>query len=801
MTPGHHHLAGGISMTYGRHAAMVAALTNRWGRAMYRLRWWVVVGWLAAVLAGVPALAQISQNLTAGGFEVPGSDSEQVAQLMRTALVGQFERTNVLVLRSDAVTADSPEFSAAVDASRTALAAAPGVAAVSDPYLTPGSVSAGGETVLITVGIDEPQDRAYAHAPLLEEAVDAALAGGPVAGNLAGDAPFYAAFQQTGSEDLATAEMIVLPLSVLILVIALGGLLVAIVPLILAGTALGVSLALVSVLATTTTVNLFTQNIATMIGLGVGIDYCLFLLRPFRDALRRGSGREDAVAVAMEQSGRAIMVSAVTVVLALAGTLLVDVPAYRSMGLGAMIAVAVAAAAALTLLPALLGMLGHKIELGRLPFRHSGSRGGVARIAEVSVRRPWLSAVCALGLLLILSVPALRIQLGTSGPSMLPADSPPRVAAEELAAGFGAGVPSPLQVIVQSDEPGVAPAQDAINGVAAAIAASPEVVSIAPVRSGGGSALLSVITRDGPQATDTLQLVEDLRVALPAAAGSGAIVLIGGEPAQNLDLNNQVGGSVPVVVGAVLLLSFLLLLFAFRSIFIALKAVLTTLLSVLAVYGVLVLVFQDGHGASLLSVQAPGFVEVFLPLFLFCILFGLSMDYEVFLLSEVRSAHLAGATCKQATRTAVRSTAGIITTAAAIMITVFGAFAFTSLTPIQAIGFGLAVAVLLDATVVRLVLVPAVLVLMGERNFWLPRWLDNLLPGARRPAIKRVLPAGTASSGPVRHTSPPAPDAHLPAPPIQPPTMTERPDVEPPLERPQSPSLVSVGRHAVNDGD
>ncbi len=793
-------------MTYGRHSVAVIPLTRRWGCGMYRFRRWVLLGWLAAVLAGLPCLTQISHNLTAGGFEVPGSDSEQVAQLMRTALTGEFERTNVLVLRSDSVTADSPEFRAAVAAARATLSSGPGVAAVSDPYSTPGAVSAGGETMLITVGISEPQDQAYAHAPVLEESVDSALAGGPVSGNLGGDAPFYAAFQQTGSEDLATAEMIVLPLSVLILVIALGGLMVAVVPLVLAATALGVSLALVSLLAATTTVNLFTQNIATMIGLGVGIDYCLFLLRPFRNALRRGDGRSDAVATAVQESGRAIMVSAVTVVLALSGTLLVDVPAYRSMGLGAMIAVAIAASAALTLLPAMLGILGHKVEWGRLPFRRKGSGTGIARVADVSVRRPWLSAACALGLLMILAVPALRIELGSSGPSMLPAASPPRVAAEDLADGFGAGVPSPLQVIVQSEQPGVPPAPEAIDRIAAAIAAFPEVVVVSPVRTGGGSSLMSVVSQDGPQSPNTLRLVEHLRAQLPSVAGPGVVVLVGGEPGQGLDLNDEVGGSVALVVGTVLLLSFLLLLFAFRSIFIALKAVLTTLLSVLAVYGVLVLVFQDGNGAALLSVQAPGFVEVFLPLFLFCILFGLSMDYEVFLLSEVRTEFLNGASCRDATRTAVHSTAGIITTAAAIMVTVFGAFAFTSLTPIQAIGLGLAIAVLLDATVVRLVLVPAVLVLLGDRNFWLPRWVDDVLPGARRPPVKRLSAVALGVASGVRSALPARAFGPVPVSAGAAPVITHEPvtafvpaDHHQQTGQEEQP-LVPAGRHHASDG-
>ncbi len=726
---------------------------------MFRLRWWVIGAWVVALAAGLPSLGRIADNMTAGGFEVPGSDSVAVAQSMRTELAGEFERTDVLVLHSDSLTAGTAGFTAAVVAARTALLAAPGVAAVADPAAGGGSVSDDGRTVVLDVGIDEPQDLAYAHAPALQLAVDTAVAGSPVVGSLAGDAPFYAAFQQTGSDDLAFAEMVVAPISVLILVIALGALVAALVPLLMAAIALGVALALVSVLAEHVTVNLFTQNIATMIGLGVGIDYCLFVLRPFRDALRRGSSRPDAVSVALAGSARGVLISGTTVVLALSGTLLVDVPAYRSMGLGAMIAVTVAATAAVTLLPALLGVLGPRVEFGRVRRPGPAAGGGwLQRAIGISVRRPALSAAAALLFLGVLAIPALRLQLGTSGPAMLPADAAPRVAAEQLAQGFGAGMPSPVKILLRN-APAVSvadpvgarpPAEAVVTAVSEAVLAAPEVVRLAPPQVGREVVLLTAVTRAGPQDPAVLALVESLRATLPSVAGTGTEVLIGGEPAQNLDLNDQVGGSVPLVVAVVLLLSLLLLLLAFRSIAIAVKAVLTTLLSVLGVYGVLVLVFQDGIGAGLLSVQAPGFVEVFLPLFLFCILFGLSMDYEVFLLTEVRREFLRGASCVDATRTALRDTAGVITTAAAIMICVFGAFAFTSLTPIQAIGFGLAVAVLLDATVVRLVLVPAVLVLLGDRNFWLPRWLDDLLPGDRLPprppairvaAVPVVLPA------------------------------------------------------------
>ncbi|GAB1640680.1 MMPL family transporter [Krasilnikovia sp. MM14-A1259] len=724
-----------------------------WGRLIGRHRRLVLSLWLLAVLAGVPALSRLADNLTAGGFEVPGSGSAQVAALEHQALPQRFDRTSVLVVHSDRVTVDDPGYASALQRVRAALAAAPGVAEVTDPLKT-GQISPDRHTAVVSVGINEPQDAAYAHAPKLQETVDRTLAGTAADGAMTGDAPFYAAFQETGSKDLATAERIVLPLVLVILLLALGSAVAALLPLALAGIAAAVGLSLISVLAATTTVNIFTQNLATMIAVGVGIDYALFVLRPFRRALARGLSPQEAVGEALGSSGHGVLVSALTVVVALAGTQLVDVPAYRSMGLGAMIAVAVAATAALTLFPAALAMLGTRVNALRLPGR-LGRRtygdeprsGRLRAVVELPVRRPWWVVGATVALLTVLALPALHLKLGTSGPDILAADAAPRVAAQRLAEGFGAGRAGPLRVLVAApaaagaDPAPVAPDTRAtMERIARALSArlhtDPEVVDVAAPQIGadGRVAALTVATRHGPQSAQVIDLVHRLRATLPGVAGAGTTVLVGGEPAQNVDLNTQVGGSVPKVIALVLVLSFVLLMVAFRSVPIALKAVLTNLASVLAVYGVLVWVFQQGHGASLLGVHAPGYVEVFLPLFLFCILFGLSMDYEVFLLTAVRRAHLDGYRTNDAVVRAVTGTAGVIGPAAAIMIVVFGGFAFTTLVPIQAIGFGLAVAVLLDVSVVRLLLVPATLVLLGERNWWLPKWLGALLPAPTAPA-------------------------------------------------------------------
>ncbi len=716
---------------------------SRWGGAVHRRRWPMVVGWLVLLAISTPLLWSLTGNLDSGGFEVPGSQSLRVATLKQTALPGEHVRTSVLVLHSDRLRVGDRTYTAAVDVARRALRGAPGVAEVTDPLTSPGSVSPDRHTAIVGVGIDERQDAAFAHAATLQERVDRALSGTTVSGDMAGDAPFYAAFQATASADLKGVEPVIAPLSALILVVALGAALLGLVPLLVAGLALAVSLGLVSLLAEHTTVNILTQNIATMIGLGVGIDYTLFVLRPFRQALRRTGDPGLAMAEAMAECGRGVSVSALTVVLALSGTLLVDVPAYRSMGLGAMVAVAVAATASLTLLPAMLCTLGRRVELGRLRTPRGHVRRRWAGWATWPVRRPWVAAPVAVVLLGVLAVPALSMRLGTSGPAILPADAAPRVAAERLADGFGGGSASPVEVALLLPSAPDAPATRVdMATVRAALTDRTEVLRVLPTQVRGSrtrtTALLTVVTDHGPQSDQVIGLVKALRSELPRLVDDGTTVLVGGEPAQNVDLNDQVGGSLPLVIAWVLLMSFTLLLVAFRSVLIAAKAVATNLLSVLATYGVLVLVFQEGHGAALLAVAAPGFIEVFLPLFLFCILFGLSMDYEVFLLTEVRAQRLRGATCTEATTHAVRSTAGVITTAAAIMVVVFTGFATTSLTPIQAIGFGLAVAVLIDATVVRLVLVPAVLVLLGERNWWLPRWLDTVLPGSSQPRSARV---------------------------------------------------------------
>jgi putative drug exporter of the RND superfamily len=750
----------------------------RLGGFAYRRRWAVVAVWVAAVVAAGPFLGKLTERLSQGGFEVPGSQSFQVKQ----ALESDFHLTNIndsLVMHSDTLTVTDDPFRATFDRVKAALSDAPGVIGVSDPYSpTAASISRDGHTLTATVSLSGSQNDALKNADVLNEAVAKASRGSGVTALLTGAAPFYSEFSKTTNEDLKNAESIALPISLLILILAFGSLVAAGMPLALAVLSLLISFGVISAIAAVADVSLFTENIASMIGIGVGIDYSLFILTRFREELRGGRDAPDAISLAIASSGKAVFVSALTVVVALSGTQLVNIQAFRSMGWGAMIAVAIAAAAALTLLPALLGVVRERVNfrvfpwllgrvgLGRLAERLPVRRTGESRLwhrwATAVMRRPWLALTGSLAVLLLLATPALHLRMGSSGPSILPPDSSPRVASEIAAKAFGEGQVAPVQIVV-SDPRGVTrgAAAFAVCKLSRDLAADPELVpggvhsfatlvpgqdlhacvefAAAPLArtpiepflaKGGTETLISVVTKHGAQSDESNAFVERARREIADLLPSGAPTraLVGGDPGLNVDINNEVSSKLVPVVALVMILSFLVLMVFFRSLLLPLKAVLMNTASVLAVYGLLVFVFQDGHLEGLLNFQAAGHIESFLPLFLFCILFGLSMDYEVFLLARIREEYLKTGDNTEAVGWGLEHTAAIITSAALIMVTVFGAFAFASLVPIKSMGFGLAMAVLIDATIVRVILVPAAMRLMGRGNWWLPNWLDKRIP-------------------------------------------------------------------------
>jgi len=737
----------------------------RMGAFAVRRRWVVLVVWVLVFLGVSPLLGKLSGRLSQGGFEVPGSQSDQVRRAIQTEFKGQYEFTDLLVMHSDSLTAQDGPFREAFDAVRAALMTAPGVAAVGDPYASPQrSISSDGHTLTATVGLSDSQNEALRHADTLNEAVATASRGRPLQALLTGDAPFYSVFSHTTTHDLERAEKVALPISLLILILAFGSLVAAGMPLALALLSLTISFGVISAIAATTTVSIFAQNVASMIGIGVGIDYSLFILNRYREGLRRGLQPTDAVAEASATSGKAVFVSGLTVVVALSGTQLVNLAAFRSMGFSAMIAVFFAASAALTLLPALLGFVGRKIDalsLRRLLRRDAQPTESRLwhRWATTVMRRPWIALAASLAVVLVLAGPALHLRLGSSGPSILPAGSSPRVAAEIAARAFGEGQVAPVEV-VYSDPRGVMTtgfadlskvvdqmAQDPevtrvdsiatlvpgapIDQAQAALSspqAAPFVKALVAATEDSAQTLVLVITKHGAQSQQSDDFVLRLRNQLPSILPSGVTAAVGGSPGLNVDINHEMTSKLIPVVSLVLVLSFLVLLVFLRSLLLPLKAILMNTASVLAAYGLMVFVFQDGHFTGFLKFDAAHHIDSFLPLFLFCILFGLSMDYEVFLLARIREEYLRTGDNTEAVGWGLEHTAKIITSAAAIMVTVFGAFAFARMLPIKELGFGLAAAVLLDATIIRVIMVPATMRLMGRWNWWIPGWLDRLLP-------------------------------------------------------------------------
>jgi RND superfamily putative drug exporter len=746
----------------------------RLGSFAYRRKWWVIAAWIVTMGVLGPQLGVMQDRMSNGGFEVKGSQSDRVKNIIENDFSGQYNLSDLLVMHSDSMQASDADFRSTFEGIKQELSTAPGVAAISDPYQSPEqSISPDGTTLTARVGLTDDQDQALAHADVLDEAVAKGAGDSDITALLTGAAPFYRDFSQTTTHDLERAEKIAFPITLIILLIAFGSLIAAGMPLIMAILALAVSFGFISIIAANWTVSLFTQNIASMIGLGVGIDYSLFMVTRFRERLRAGSTVEKAISEAMATSGKAVFVSALTVAVSLSGTLLVNLQAFRSMGLGAMIAVAVAGAAALTLLPALLSAVGPKVNSLRIGRRRDKDSAMWHRWSMIVMRRPWVALGAAVLILGFIAYPALDLKVGSSGVAILPKDSGVRRAAELTADAFGEGQIAPIQVVVKNPDGVLADGFSDVYAIAQAIATNDEVVrvdsvaTLAPdadeatafavagspeaqpfvssiVTDGGNTTLLSVVTRHGAQSEEADGLVRDLRADFPNTTQGGSTVLVGGDPGLELDINNELSGKLPYIIGLVLLLSFLILLVFLRSLLLPLKAVLLNLGSVLAAYGMLVLVFQKGFGEGLLGFEAQGHIDPFLPVFMFCILFGLSMDYEVFMLSRIREEYQRSHDNTEAVGWGLEHTAGIITSAAAIMVTVFGGFAAATLIPIKAMGFGLAVAVFLDATLIRAVMVPATMRLMGDWNWWLPGWLDRILPKVsleEAPPLVEPLPA------------------------------------------------------------
>ncbi|MGH9216242.1 MAG: MMPL family transporter, partial [Acidimicrobiales bacterium] len=623
-------------------------------------------------------------------------------------------------------TLSDPVAAGAVDAALADVAAQPDVGSVGELQVSPD-----GRIAYADIQYDRPsddiRDRAYQR---LEATADATNRSGAVQMELGGDLPTEAA------QDVPEGQEVVgLLVAVLVLLVAFGSVIAMGLPIGLALVGLATSLGLITLAAAVVDVNTVAPTLAAMIGLGVGIDYALFIVTRHRENLRAGMTVEEAAGRAVATSGAAVLFAGVTVVIAICGLAIAGITAVTVMGLMAGLTVAVMVAIALTLLPALLGFAGHRIDALRVP----GLRGGAGVPGRESMwhrwgrqvsAHPWrylVGGVLALGLL---AAPVFSMRLGMTDNGTSPTSMTTRRAYDLLADGFGAGFNGPLLLSIELD------GADELNDLApleSAIADDPGVQAVAPLQANddGTAAVLRVIPTSAPQDEATTSLVHRLRDdVIPRALSDapGAEVQVGGQTALFIDMSDKVSSRLPWFIGAVIALSVLLLMMVFRSVAVPLKAAAMNLLSIGAAYGVIVAVFQWGWLKGLIGVEETVPIVSFMPMMLFAILFGLSMDYEVFLLSRVREEYLHRRNNDVAVVEGISATARVITSAALIMISVFAAFVLGDDPIIKMFGLGLATAVFIDATIVRIVLVPATMKLLGDWNWWLPGWLDRRLP-------------------------------------------------------------------------
>lgn len=562
-----------------------------------------------------------------------------------------------------------------------------------------------------------------------DEAVRAVLASAPqFEAHFVSEDRFDDAMDDATRHDLLHAELFGLPAAGIVLVLVFGALVAAGLPIVLAIVSILGAVGLTLLLASQTTMSVYALNMISMIGLAVGVDYALFIVDRFREEQKTAA----SALVAMERSaataGRAVLFSGVTVAISLLGMFLLPTTLFRSLGAGAILVVLVALLATVTLLPALVSISGTWLDW---PRRHSTRQTSSDQTSDPLVRlvlrRPAVSAVAAVALLIVLALPAFSMQRGTAGiESMPPGDL--RDGYQILASDFSAGMTEPVQIVIQGTNN--AQTNAAIDRLVAGLATDPDfgAVTNRTWNSDGAVALVEVPLKLPGNTTQAYAAVERLRhTVIPAAfSSSGATVLVGGDVAENADFDSMVNQWTPRVLALVLGLSFVVLLLAFRSLVVPVKALLLNLLSVGAAYGAMVFVFQNGHGTVLFGFQRTPTIEAWIPIFLFSVLFGLSMDYHIFLLSRIREVWEQTGDNARAVAEGLHTTRRIITGAAAIMVVVFSAFASGDLVMFQQLGFGLAVAILLDATVIRLVLVPASMRLLGHWNWYFPRWLEWL---------------------------------------------------------------------------
>jgi len=701
------------------------------GRFCVRHHWPTIAAWVVAAVALV-AIGQTGESKTNDNLTLPGTGSTIATELLEDNLPEQAFGSNPLVFQAKAGEAlTQKSYAAAIGESVARLEGLRYVNSAVSPLSPRGAQflskdrSVGYVPVILSEGpseLTEAQAQAVLDAGKPAEAAGLKVSVGAYVG------------QDLSKPDTGASDAIGIAAAIVILLFAFGTATAMVLPIFSAILGLACSLSIIRLLENVAQVPSVAATLATMIGLGVGIDYALFIVT--RHKLQLGEGMEirESAARAAATAGGAVVFAGFTVVIALCSLAFAGIPLVATLGFTAAVAVVVAVLAATTLLPAMLGALDYRIDSLRVQLgkTHPDDREphGWRRWARGVAERPWRSAVASLAVLIVLAIPLLQLDLGQNDISALPKSTTARQAYDSLTQGFGPGVNGPL--LIASEFESAAEAKQVLPALEQAIGKAGDVAAVSEptLDKTGTVAVFTVISKSAPWADETVTLVEDLRdTTIPGALrGAAAKSYVGGQTAGYIDLATQIGDKLPLMIGIVVLLSFIVLLLAFRSLLVPIKAAAMNLLSVAAAYGVVTAVFQLGWGSSLIGLDHPIPIVSFVPLLMFAILFGLSMDYEVFLLTQMREHFEETGDEKQAVIEGLANTGRVITSAAAIMVCVFTSFVLNGNPVVKEFGVGLAVAIAIDSTLVRCLLVPAIMVLLGKRAWWMPGWLGRLVP-------------------------------------------------------------------------
>jgi RND superfamily putative drug exporter len=728
------------------------------GRQAFSWRWQIVIAWLVLFALALPILPTVEHPLKVGGFSTDHSEAAQARRVLESKL-GATPSQMVVIFTSPTLTAHDPEFLGQVSAALEHIPAVPHVVDLVYPQQDEHLISKDGTTAYALVGLDLSSEEAQRDvdqfkAGLAEQPdLDVTVAGGPA---------FYADIETVSQRDLRRAELIAFPFALVALLIVFGTVVAASIPLIVGGLSVASVLLCIYWGAHAIDLSIFVLNLATMLGLGLAVDYSLFITSRFREELRRSDGDvEEAVVQTMRTAGQAIFFSAITVLIGMAGLAFFDFMFLRSVGIAGVLVVLFAAAAALTLLPAVLSILGMNIERGRIFGRHGQPQEGTGFWAALSSRvmkHPVLVLIPTLSFLIALGAPFLNVNVSSPDATILPKDLESRHGFDLLTEKYGQGEISPFVIAVESSgDMTSAQARAELYDFTSWLQQQPEIVRVQSAMSyeepttlqqandlyafrkqlgniGIDSRLGELINSDAamvlaypstyPNSDENKQLLTRIRNYQPPG---DLTILVDGGTAEIVDVVNVMYDDFPVAVAVIVIGTYIVLLLLLRSLLLPIKAIVMNTLSIVASYGALVFIFQEGHFSRILRFEPLGYVEASLPVIMFCVLFGLSMDYEVFLLSRVKEEWERTHDNQRSVAVGLQRSGRIITSAAAIVVVVTASFVSADVIIIKALGLGIALAVLIDATVVRALLVPATMRLLGSWNWWLPGWLDRLL--------------------------------------------------------------------------